>query len=380
MSTAIAEPPVNTPPAKVEVPPQVLGILRPTITKDGKIQPKRSDPTPEQKASPVEVETVQPLEAKPAEVKPTDLKPNDQERNWAEMRTSREVAEKKAKELEERLKARDTEFEAFKAKPIPKEFEERLSASEKKAQEYQAELRRSNLARDPEFQAKYSKPITAGMERMIANLTEAGIDPKEAHKAVAAWNVNQFSEWAASIPPANAWEFQAAYTRVRELDDQRQQELQDSEKAWTNLQSQRQQEAQRQQETYFESLRNDKKTILDELSKDEYFKANTDLRDETSSFLDRAAGLNGEKLGSRELMAELAKSRVLSRQHAETVQKLTELQEKLAATEKTLSERDDFIKRVNGSLPSPGPTVGNGQKADEQNLVAKLIRPTIRNA
>jgi hypothetical protein len=79
-------------------------------------------------------------------------------------------------------------------------------------------------------------------------------------------------------------------------------------------------------------------------------------------------------------MAELAKSRVLSRQHAETVQKLTELQEKLAATEKTLSERDDFIKRVNGSLPSPGPTVGNGQKADEQNLVAKLIRPTIRNA
>jgi hypothetical protein len=80
MSTAIAEPPVNTPPAKVELPPQVLGILRPTITKDGKIQPKRSDPTPEQKAPPAEAETVKPLEAKSAEVKPIDPKPNDQER------------------------------------------------------------------------------------------------------------------------------------------------------------------------------------------------------------------------------------------------------------------------------------------------------------
>lgn len=374
MSTAIAEPPpavTETKPVETAVaeaaptPAQqdamVESILRPTVAKIGEAKP-----APKVEAKTEAVKT----EAK-AEVK-------DVEKNWAELRAAREAAEKKASEHEARVKAITEEYETFKKNPVPKEVEERLTKSEQRALELQKELQTANLARDPEFQQKYSVPIEAAVKRMSAAFLAAGADQKEINAAVANWNEQQFSDWMEAMPPAQRLQAQAAYMRAVELDAQRQHELSNAEQGYQELQKNRATEQEQATKKYMDGLRAEKKAILDELNATQpIFKDDPALQEEVTTLIDKAAGLNGERLTPGTILRSMAQSQVLARHFQRVDKERGEAVAKVADLEAQVKLRDEQIAALSSSSPGINPT-GAKEGVDADAIVNSILHPKIR--
>lgn len=376
MSTAVAEPPVATEAPAAAPAVDIQSLLKPSIIPKGQTTPI-NNPAPKAEAPPeAKKETPKDASKEPAKEKPAE---NTPEHSWAELRKKSEAAEEARKALEvEHAKLRE-EYESFKKNPVPKEVHEKLTAAEKRAQEMQSELRAAALHRDPDFQRKYNEPIKGAMDRMEAVAVAAGIDPKEVKAAFASWNVEAFGQWAEAMTPGQKWDLQAAYQEAVRLDNERNRELSDAERAYEEREKARMGEQEKIKKQRADSLRGETNAIMEELlGSQEIVKSDESLRGEVLGLMERAAGLNGDQMTSKQILANLAKGHVLAR-HFERVEKeRAELTEKLASVEKTLAERNEFIKSINGSIPTPGPTQAMKSAGDEKELVNKLLHPSVR--
>lgn len=376
MSTVAAPEQTNVEQSKVEAIPPSADEQKAILTSIFK--PKVDVLPPIQKPPVAKVEPVK--EEKKEEVKEVkkEEKPlTDAEKNFAALRQKAEEAEKRFAERDAEAKRIHEEFETYKKQPVPKEFEEKLTAAEKRAQEYQQELRSAALARDPDFQRKYDVPIKSSLERMAAEAIAGGADPKEVNSAIAQWDENKFALWLDEMPPANKLRFQTAYGKATELDNQRSDELKNSEQAWTERQKHFETEQKRAHETYLESLKGDKKEVLSDLmNTQDIFKNDETLRKETEALLDRAAGLNGEKLSNRQVLDMVAKSHVLARHFQRVDKERADLAAELEATKKTLAERDAFIKEQAGAVPGISGSLSAGAP-DTKSIVSSLLNPRV---
>jgi len=374
MSTEVLEaPPVVTEPPKVTPPAPnpaelVKSFLKPTVKPAGDAAPINP---PVAKVDPPKVDAKPPEAEKP--------KP-DAEKNWAELRAAREAAEKLAKEREEELTRVRTEYETFKKNPVPKEFEEKLTAAEKRALEMQERLRAADLAQDPEFQRKYAEPIQSSLELMRDAAVAAGVTPQEVTQAITAWDKSKFAEWLDAMPATEKMDFQAAYVRAVDLDRQRNHELKNASRAWEELSKTRQSEQERQQKLYLDSLRNETKSVLTELAdSQEMFKNDPELQRETETLLNRAAGLDGERLPTKQILSNIAQAHVLARHFQRVDKELGESKAELEKLRKDLAERDAFIKGQNLAVPGINPTVVPSTSPGEtQAMAAKFLRPIVR--
>jgi len=376
MSTATIEPPVTeakpaevvpaqpTPaaPAKVDV----SAFLNPKVVKDGEVITPPPTPAKKQDA-PAPAATPEPV-AKP---------PSDQEVNFAKLREKAEKAEKKAQELEAQYQKALSDYEEYKKNPVPPEMVEKLTAAEKRAQELQQHLRTADLARDPEFQAKYAKGIEVSMKTMGEVLTGAGVDAADVKRAINSWDEDALATLAENLSPGQRLRFNAAYQKAVELDTQRTVELQDSDRTWGELQKQRQAAHEAQQKSYFDSLKNDRNSVISELLEQqaEVLK-DEEVRKQTEQLLDRAAGLNGDKMQPKEVLKTLAATHVLAHHFKRVDAERTQLKEELEATKKTLAERDQFIAGLSGSTPSPSPTNGELKPAGVK-VSSLLLNPKV---
>lgn len=365
MSTAIAEPEVKQTETKTEGDPAqiVAGILNPTVMKEG---------------VPV-VKSESKKEPKKEEHKPDAKQPDDKEQNFAALRKKYEEAEATAKTRDEELRKVREEFEAHRKNPVPKEFEEKLTAAERRALELDSALRAADLSRHPDFKRKYDTGIKTALEKMAQAAEASGLDRPAINSALNRWDKSTFGEWIGNMDAGTRLQFESAFHRAEELDSQRAIELQEAEKTWEDMQKQRGADMERQDRQRMDGLMADKRAALEELEKNnEGFRADEALRKETEALLDRAAGLNGERLTNRQILSNLAGAHVLARQFVRQGADLEGARKEIEDLKQKLEERDAFIKNANGSFPAiTGSGVVNDGKVDE-NFIAALLRPKVR--
>lgn len=148
--------------------------------KETKDEPKeQSTPKPEAKAkSEGETEKKADAAAKKPEVKPdpkvqakadgdkaaakSDEKP--QEKNFKALREARDNFESENKRLKAELKEASTKLSAS---PVPKEFEERLAASDKLVKDLRVQLAQKDVTTDEGFQRDFYKPYVAQWSRSM---------------------------------------------------------------------------------------------------------------------------------------------------------------------------------------------------------------------
>ena len=270
------------------------------------------------------------------------------------------------------------EYDTFKKNPVPKEFAEKLTAAEKRAQEADDRASRADLNDSPSFQAQYQPGIQEAAGIMVEELKELGIDSKEINSAIASWNKEQFAEWADSMPSLSRDRFLRAHTEAVNLDARRTRALADHRATRTKLEEQSKAEQQQTQKQYFDGLKAERNSVFSEIeSTHKELLADADIRRQTEEVLDRAIGADGKGLSTREMLSTLASTHVLAHHFKKVDADRTRLTEELAAAKKTLEERDAFIKSVNGSTPVPSGTAPNNSQADVDAMVNSLLHPVI---
>jgi hypothetical protein len=385
MSTAIAEPP---PAAEVKTEPSVVdSLLRPSIAtgkgeviRKGEPEVKIDTEKPEAKPEPKKVEEKK--EEPKSEVK-------TQEHNFAELRKAREAAEATAKEREEALKTREAELaaikqeiETLKQRPDPKTFEDQIKALQEERDGYSKELKASALARHPEFIKKYADSIKSQVDGMATLMKNAGIEPAEIQAALGRWAGAKLSEIHDAMDRPSQIRFAAMWQRAEQLDEERIMELRNSETAYGEFQKQQQGAFEQQQQKGRELLQRETSTIIGELeASQELVKNDPALKAEIQALLEGAARLTpdaSKHLGTGQILRNVANAHVLSRHFQRVEKEKADLATELETTKKTLAERDEFIKSMNGSIPTPGPNGGGGGGDDSGKLIEGLIRPKIR--
>lgn len=373
--TKVTEPPPLDP-SGAPTPEQKDAILK-MFKPRGKVEMPKETPkeTPKEPVKEAEVKTEAVVEKKePAKI--DEPNPNV-EKNLAALRIKAETAEKahaEAASERDRLRA---EYEEYKKKPAPEEVLKELEEVRKQKDLYQKRLQVADLQRDPEFNDKYDKPIRSGMQQMVDILTASGIAKEDAVKAVPAWNKTQFAEWMDTMGPVEKLEFGAAMQQVVTLYGQKQAELENAEQTWQGLTKQREEASKAQQEAYKASLKADIAEALKEAAETPLGKEHADVLKEAQTLVERAAGINGERLSNREMLGLISKAHLLATGFQKQSATLAERDAKIAELEKTLGERDAFIKEQHGSIPSPSGTKGE-TKVDRKALAKSFLNPVIR--
>jgi len=362
-TSAATPPPAETP--SVMTPEQVDAVvgnlLKPKVTKLPEIQQQ-------QPAKPKE---------KPPEKAP-DKPADDKEINFANLRKKAEESEKRAAEREAELTKIREEYDTFKKNPIPKEFEEKLTAAEKRALEADERASRADLSESPAFQAQFQPGIQEAAGIMVEELKELGVEPADINSAIASWNKEQFAEWADSMPALSRDRFLRAHTEAVNLDAKRSRALADHRKTRASLDEQNRNAQKQQQEQYFASLKSERDSVFAEIeASHKELLADPDIRRQTGEMLDRAIGADGKGLSTRDMLSTLAHTHTLAHHFKRVEGERQKLSDELTEAKKTLAERDSFIATLNGSTPVPSGTTPP-DKADVDSIVSKLLRPTVK--
>lgn len=321
------------------------------------------------------VKTDPPKEEKKAEVKDEKGKEAAQQ-SFAELRQKAEAAEKALKEAAEERDRLKTQYEELMKKPAPEEFLKKLEATEKEKAEYQKRLREADLSRDPEFNAQFDVPIRAAMEQMVEIAVRGGVDRKEAVAAVSAWDRGQFKEWLGVLDELDRGEFAAAVNQASTLYKQKEATLANAETEFQKLQKQREEAQKSQQEQYRSGLAADVEANLKELAETPLGKEHTELLTETRTLLRRAARLEGEPVEPKVLLGMVGKSLLMAKGFEKQQQLLEEKAAKIVELEKTLAERDAFIKERSGDTPPIGGSTPAKKQTGKEAAMA-ILNPRV---
>lgn len=379
MSTATLEPP-----AEIKAEPSPLAGAPPTPAERAdilrgmfgdKAEAKITPPKAEEKKEEAKAEVVKEAPKETAKEQPKEeAKASDKEENLAALRQKWEASDKLAKEHEAALKAAREEFENFKKNPVPKEVQDKLSAIEKERDEYRQHLRVAALQRDPDFNRKYSVPIESGMKQMVEMLTAAGVEQKDATKAVSGWNEQFFAEVVDGMDSVGKLKFGAAMQRVVELYGQKEAELADADNTWKSIETKRAEDAKKQSDMLKKMLADDAETVLKDLAETDLGKTDAELLNTAKAAIRNAVGLDGEGVPNRELMRLIGSGTMLAKAFERKSAELAEKEAKIAELHKQIEEKDTFIKERAGSVPNVnGSRTGTVSDKEARKAEAKSI-------
>lgn len=336
----------------------------------------------EQVTEPVkEVTEVVKTEPAKAEVKAEVVKEekpqSDADKNFAALRQKAEAAEKAHADAQAEIAKFKTEMEELRKKPAPKEFMDELELTKKEKADYQKRLREADLSRDPEFNAQFDTPIRGAMQRMVDIAVAAGIPKEDAVKTVSTWNKSTMAEWLdGTLGPVEKMEFGAEMQQAQSLYSQKEAALAQADQTWQGMQKQREEATKQQRAQYLTTLELDIEANLKELGETPLGKDHTELLAETRTLLRRAGGLEGERIDNKNLLGMVGKSLLLAKGFERQEKALAEKVEKITELEKTLAERDAFIKEVNGGTPAIGgklPAKGQDAKSAARSILNPVI-------
>jgi len=380
MSTAIAEPPVTeSKPTPAEDRAATVGsLLRPTVIRDGITVVPAKPPEPLKEVVKEEKKEPPAPEVKKEEPKKEDPKP-DAKQSWEELRKGREAAEALAKQHEADLLRTREEFETYKKQPVPKEYEEKLTKAEQRALELQQKLVAYDLTQEPEFQ-RISSGIQEAVQELASYIVDSGIPVSEVNAAIARWDEGQLYEWKEQMTPGAKLRFDEAFSTAIRLDRERTKKMQNAPQTMAEIQKARAAEQEQARKQHMDTLRGDAKSVLDELlEKQQIVKEDPALQAEVSALLERATGLNGERVSTRKILSDLASAHVLARHFQRVDKERGELAEKLAAAEKTLAEREEFIKKLDSSTPNINPTgASKVSTKPDAAFIDSILHPVVK--
>lgn len=361
----------------------ILSLFRPK----GKVEPVK-EPVKEVAKDVLKETTKEPVKEAPKEEKPKEVvkeaakesvkeePKTDAEKNFAALRTKAEAAEKAHEDAKAQLAKIQAEYEEYKKKPAPDNVLKELEETRKAKEEYQRELRVAALARDPEFNAKYDKPIQTAMQAMVDIAVAGGMEKNDALRMVSAWDKTRFAEALATMDDVGKMEFGAHMQEAIRLYGQKQAELDNAETSWQARQKQQEEAQKGQQEAYRKGLMSDIDAVLKEAGETPLGKEEGALEN-VRGLLEKAAGLGGERLSNREMFKLMGTSAMLATAFQRQTKVMEEKEAKIADLEKTVAERDAFIKDQNLSIPSVnGSSVE--KKLDRKELARQFLNPVVK--
>lgn len=377
MSTAavVAQEPVKETPAAEQKKPDIQSLLRPNvIVKDNN-------------GNPISQTNPQPLPEK-KETKKEEKQPTEQELNFKNLREKSEGLEKTLKEREETLKKHEEEaqklrmeIEDYKKRPDPKTYEEQIKKITEERDTYSKQLSVAALSRHPDFVRKYNDSIQAQVGQMTGMAKALGIEQAEINSAIARWDTGKFAEWHDQMDRPSQIRFSGYWQKAETLDGERIAELEHADRTWNDMQKQQQDEFGKQQTAHVEALKRETAAVLAEINESQQIvKDSPELRAELEGLLQGATRTHADAsrhLTTRQVMTNLAQAHVLARHFQRVEAENKELQTKLEEAQKTLGERDEFIKKAYGSIPTPGATSQKPAEGDKKTLLGKLVNPTV---
>lgn len=325
-------------PAKAELP----------VEEPPKKEPEIKEPTPEPVPEPKPKATREPSSAQGKE-------------NFATLSEKVKAAEKKASELEKELSERQkkiTEMEAQLAELPPTkaaaaklqaDIEEREEALQKLNQEYQhvrEENKAISLERTPEFIEQFEKPreFQLGQLRDIAK-TSGTMSEADVMRAVKDRNYEKLGELREQLAPHQQYRIDAILRTIEEIDLKKEQELQDSDKAWEKLQEGRRKLLMKSHAERLEAHRAMGAEIINGIRESvPFFREDKELQQQVSEIAEAVAGGKGaDQWDSKKLIGTAVAVPVLMRVNALQAKKI---EEETASREAVEKERDELKKKV----------------------------------
>lgn len=350
-----------------------------------KIVPEGGTPTPpptEEKppveTPPVQEEAKPPVEEKPADPEnpfeqlrgtrqPKSEKAQENFKTLTESRNqeraNREAAEKRAAELEAKLLQREQEFEEAKKNAANPDataaemarYQQEIQKRDHLLHQAQQELRAASIERDPQFIEKYK----VGKQQRINQLQElavaVGVSQDEFQRAIKAGDEDRLSEYKDSLPLGQRYHWDALRMQMAALDIEKEQELQNSDKAWENLQKSREEQFnQQRQQSLQANMQLANKVLGNYREKIPILKDDPELAKQVeSSLIGLAGGEGADRWTPENIMGHIALLPVLvkrEQQQGAIIQALQEENKAIADLKKKIEEQEQFIKSRYGGM------------------------------
>lgn len=374
MSTAVAEAPTDTKPPETKQPTErevlAQSFLRPkVVTANSPVTapPPTPEATPEAKAPETKPEPKP--EAKP-EAKPDGHK--TPEESWAELRKKAEAAEK-ALEAEKSERARlAAEYEEFKKNPVPKEFAEKLTQTEKEKEEIRKQLQAAALERDPGFKKEYDDRINANAQDMMGYLTASGADQAEAKRAIAQWNEQYFADQLEQMVGPAKVKFQAAWFEAERIFREKQAKLANADQEWKQRETAMAEQQKMQAAQHEAYLKSQESEMFKELFSVEGLRENQELQKAA-----KEAVAASYQFTPKEIMHRIATATLLATSVQQKDAALKELQAKYDELKKKADTDEAFIKNQGSAVPRLSPTDAPVSSDERAKIVHSLLHPRI---
>lgn len=352
-------------PAKAELP----------VEEPPKKEPeKKDDPKPEPVAEP-----------KKATRAPSSPEGKEDFRKLSE---TAKAAEKKATELESKLsesQKKITEMEAQLAElpqtkeaaaKLQQQIEEREEALQKLNQEFQhsrEELKAANLQRDPEFVEKFEKGREFHVNQIRDLAATRSVPENDVLRALQGGNEDRLAEIREQLTPGQQRRWDVTLEKLEALEIEKQQELQDSDKAWERLQEGRRKQAMKSRAELYEAHRAMGAEIINGIRESvPFFREDKELQQQVSEIAEAVAGGKGaDQWDSKKLIGTAVAVPVLMRVNALQAKKIEEETASREAVEKERDElkkkvedQDEFIKQKYGSIDFRQPAAKNDSNGE----------------
>lgn len=389
--TAVLEPPkpeVKAPETPPVTPPEQVGktpvsvvltgglegVLKRANTGTATGKPKKEAPakaaeqppvekTPEQKAAdekPVE-KAAEKVEEKPVEKKP-DAPDTSLETNIVKLREAREAEATARKTAETERDAIRAQLEAAQKAGLPADVQEKLTSYETKLAEQQkvsddlrALLRAASIERDPEFVERFQKGQQLKVNIMAQQAREAGIAEADIQAAFRAGNENAFGEWMEGMSPAQKAKFQGAWTGMLELQQQRNEAIQNADKEWEKMTAAQQARAIEAQKAARDAAERDAKGVLAEFFKIDGLPAEPEFRAGVEEAVMQAAGIkDGGDWTNQKWLTMVASNHALTHAVQSQTASIEALKAESAEKDKKIAELQAFVDAQKGAVPRGG--------------------------
>jgi len=265
------------------------------------------------------------------------------------------------------------------AAKLQAQIDEREEALKKLGEEYtrtREELRAASIQRDPEFIEKFEKGRQFQVEQLR---TLAGASEAEVSRALKDRNYERLIEVREQLPPHQQYRWDAILRKIEEIDLEREQAVQDSDKTWERILENRRQEAVKHHAGLVDSHRAIAAQIINRMrEKVDFFREDKELQQQVAAIAEGIAGGKGAEQWTPEtIMGTAVALPVLQKVNAmqakaieENKVTLDENAKQLAELQKKLEERDEFIKTRYGSLDftAPAAKASNGDYDPERPI------------
>lgn len=379
MSTATEEPP-KIPAERASV---AADFLRPKVQTDvGVVKAPEPPEVKKEESTKIEPPKTEVKKEDAPPVKTEEAKPDPREQNLGELRKMRDEARKRAEELEKAVEAEKAEraklaaeYETFKKNPVPKEFEEKLTAAEREKEQIRLELRAASLERDPQFRKEYNDRINQNAKSMLDIMVASGMESAEATKAISAWNEDTFAAASDSMTAPQRIKFQAAWMQAEQIESERRAALANADAEYKKRETAAQEHARLQQEQQQQWLKGEQESLFKELFTQDHLKDNVELQKAAREAVDASY-----QMPPKEIMRQVAAARLLAEGIQIKEKALTELQAKYDELKKKHDEAESFIKNQNGSTARISPSDPAGEVVDKKARANSFLNPTFGNA